>query len=51
MNERPERAVRRVIADGRAFDVPVAALGTRLVLVERGATAATARAHRGFDAG
>ena len=36
VNERPERAVRRVMAAGRAYDVPVAALGTRLVLVERG---------------
>lgn len=36
VNERPERAVRRVDADSRAFDVPVAALGARLVLVERG---------------
>lgn len=36
VNERPERAVRRVNADGKAFDVPVAALGARLVLVERG---------------
>jgi hypothetical protein len=36
VNERPERAVRRVSADGRAFDVPIAALGSRLVLVERG---------------
>lgn len=35
VNERPERAVRRVIADGRSFDVPVAALGARLVLIDR----------------
>jgi hypothetical protein len=36
VNERPEPAVRRLVADGKAFDVPVAALGTRLVVVERG---------------
>ena len=36
VNERSERSVRRVTADGKAFDVPVAALGARLVLVERG---------------
>lgn len=36
VNERPERSVRRINADGRVFDVPVAALGARLVLVERG---------------
>ena len=36
VNERPERAVRRVSADGRAFDIPIAPLGSRLVLVERG---------------
>lgn len=36
VNERPERGTRRVNADGRAFDVPVAALGARLVLIERG---------------
>jgi hypothetical protein len=36
VNERPERAVRRVSADGKAFDIPVAALGARLTLVERG---------------
>jgi hypothetical protein len=36
VNERPEPAVRRVNADGRWFDVPVSALGARLVLVERG---------------
>ncbi|MDB4936977.1 MAG: glycoside hydrolase, partial [Labilithrix sp.] len=36
VNERPERAVRRVRAAGAAFDIPVAALGARLVLVERG---------------
>ena len=35
INERPERAVRRVNAEGMAFDVPVAALGARLVLVDR----------------
>jgi hypothetical protein len=35
VNERPERAVRRVLVDGRTFDVPVAALGARLVLVDR----------------
>ena len=37
VNERPERAVRRVVADGRPFDVPVAALGARLVLIDRSA--------------
>ena len=36
INERPERAVRRVSADGRGFDVPVGPLGARLVVVERG---------------
>jgi hypothetical protein len=36
VNERPEAAVRRVDADGRSLDVPVAALGARLVVVERG---------------
>jgi hypothetical protein len=35
VNERPEPAVRRVLADGKAIDVPVAALGARLVLVDR----------------
>ena len=35
VNERPERAVRRVVADGRVFDVPVGALGARLVLIDR----------------
>ncbi|HSO32407.1 MAG TPA: hypothetical protein VLT33_07825, partial [Labilithrix sp.] len=35
VNERPEPAVRRVVADGHPFDVPVAALGARLVLVDR----------------
>ena len=39
VNERPERAVRRVHVAGGVIDVPVAALGARLVLVER----ATAR--------
>ena len=36
VNERPERTVRRVTADSRAFELPVAALGARLALVERG---------------
>jgi len=36
INERPERAVRRITADGRTFEVPVAPLGARLVAVERG---------------
>jgi hypothetical protein len=35
INERPERAVRRVRVGGAALDVPVAALGARLVVVER----------------
>ncbi|MBX3191605.1 MAG: cellulase family glycosylhydrolase [Labilithrix sp.] len=35
VNERPEPATRRVIAEGRSFDVPVSALGARLVLVDR----------------
>ena len=35
VNERPERAVRRVRVGGAALDVPVAALGARLVVVER----------------
>ena len=35
VNERPERAVRRVNAGRSALDIPVAALGARLVLVER----------------
>ncbi len=36
VNERSERATRRLNADGRAFDVPVAALGARMLVVERG---------------
>lgn len=36
VNERPERAVRKVNADGRSFEIPVAPLGARMVLVERG---------------
>lgn len=39
VNERPEPAVRRVMVDGHGFDVPVAALASRLVLVERGGAA------------
>jgi hypothetical protein len=35
VNERPEHAVRRVKVGRAALDVPVAALGARLVLVER----------------
>jgi hypothetical protein len=35
VNERPERAVRRVRIGGAALHVPVAALGARLVVVER----------------
>jgi hypothetical protein len=35
VNERPERAVRRVRVGGAALDVPVAALGARIVVVER----------------
>jgi hypothetical protein len=36
VNERPERAVRRVHAERAWFEVPVAGLGARLVLVEHG---------------
>jgi hypothetical protein len=36
VNERPERAVRRVSTNGKVFDVPIAPLGARLVLVDRG---------------
>lgn len=36
VNERPERTVRRINADSRTFDVPVAGLGARLAIVERG---------------
>lgn len=36
VNERPEASVRKVKADGRTFEIPVAALGARMVLVERG---------------
>lgn len=35
VNERPEAAKRPVTVEGRRFDVPVAAFGARLVLVER----------------
>ncbi|MBS2019959.1 MAG: cellulase family glycosylhydrolase [Deltaproteobacteria bacterium] len=36
INERPEATIRKVKADGRTFEIPVGALGARLVLVERG---------------
>jgi hypothetical protein len=35
VNERPEPTVRRLNAGKGAFDVPVAALGARLVMIER----------------
>jgi hypothetical protein len=36
VNERPEPALRRVTVFGRAYDVPVRALGGRLLAIERG---------------
>ncbi len=35
VNERAEPAARRLVVDGRPIDVPVAARGASLVLVER----------------